>query len=253
MLNQRNWQVDDVISESHRAPDTAVKEPFCRLLRRDVFSEGDSRPLYEYILSRRDEFSKPFLAMMKMWLSDEQKHYQAMRRVFHAVSGESYEAMDQVFSARSHEIEPIRPILVDEFTILVALAFDELGSSLSYRRDVDEYYRHYPGSILQVGKHLVADEGVHYGNCIALLRSIHSKRLHEAASVLKTVTALESSLGRYCQTFFLDHAQERNRFPTFFNGRVIETILFNLEQSNAMPSLPELWKWRPTGSELVPI
>jgi hypothetical protein len=232
---------------------SGVHPNFLALLARDVWSEGDSQPLYDYIQSRKGEMSADFLSMMELWLQDEQKHYEAMRRCFHAISGIGYDEMDDFFLGRSHELEPIKPVLKDEFTILVALAFDELGSTMSYRRDVDEYYRYYPPGIAAIGRHLYADEGVHFGNAIALLKRHHQSRLGEVESTLKEIIRLEAELGRYTKTFFLDHAQEVNRFPPFFNERISAKILGCLGVAAHPAKMSDLWKWRPKGCERVPI
>jgi hypothetical protein len=121
-------------------------------------------------------------------------------------------------------------LLTDEFTILVALLFDELGSTLSYRRDRREYYRHYGPVVTSTTKQLVMDEGIHFQNAAQVLQTYHHRRLGEVPDLLHHISRLEKALGRYCKTFFLDHAQEQERFPPDFNEVIIAMILahFNL-------------------------
>ena len=165
-ISQNVWDLETVISPDHvvlqqyfdQAP-PGTTENFQNLLRRDVFSEGDSQPLYDYVMSRKTEMSDDFLIMLKLWLEDELKHYEGLRRTYHSISGVSYETMTHLFSERIHEIEPIQMLLEDEFSILVALMFDEMGSVYSYRRDLQEYYRHFGSEIKKMGHHLVKDEG----------------------------------------------------------------------------------------------
>ena len=258
MRVQRRWNLP--ITPDYLVPEawinglpSGVHSNFLALLARDVWSEGDSRPLYDYIQSRKGEMSPDFLSMLELWLQDELKHYEAMRRCFHAISGVGYDEMDAFFVERTHEVEPIKAVLRDEFTILVALAFDELGSTMSYRRDVDEYYRFYPPGIEAIGRNLFADEGVHFGNAIALLKQHHQSRLGEVKATLEEIIRLEAELGRYTKTFFLDHAQEINRFPSYFNERIVAKILGCLGLAAHPANMSALWMWRPEGCERVPI
>ena len=132
-LKQNIWDLDivfpahHIISQSYfdNAP-VGVFENFKHLLSRDVFSEGDSQPFYDYLMTRKTEFSQNFLAFLDLWLIDELKHYEALRRVYAALSGISFREMDRIFAQRNHEIEPIAITLKDEFTILVTFMFDEL-------------------------------------------------------------------------------------------------------------------------------
>ena len=163
--------------------------------------------------------------------------------------------MDRQFSARVHEIQPIELLLADEFTLLVAMMFDEIGSVYSYRRDLQEYYRHFGAAIRQIGHHLIKDEGMHFNNAAELLLIYHHHRLGEVSSLLEQIATLEQSLDRYHQTFFLDHAQEKYRFPHHFNSVLIRLILARLGLGIQPKSaeLQELWQWVPTGYQLVPI
>ena len=67
-LKQNNWNLDTVLPKNHRIPqyhfDNApigVIENFNCLLSRDVFSEGDSQLFYNYLMTRKKEFSPEFL------------------------------------------------------------------------------------------------------------------------------------------------------------------------------------------------
>jgi hypothetical protein len=228
---------------------------FCNLLSRDVYSEGDSQPLYNYIMARSDRMSSEFLAMLDLWLEDELKHYEALRRTYHCIAGISFAEMNQKFSQRIHEIEPIEMVLADEFTLLVTLMFDEIGSVYSYRRDLWEYYRHFGTAIQKIGHHLVKDEGMHFNNAAELLLTKHHHRLAEVKGLLDRISALEKSLQKYHKTFFLDHAQEQYRFPPHFNSVLIRFILarLGLGQQPDRVELQELWQWVPNGYQLVPI
>jgi hypothetical protein len=261
-ISQNNWDLEAVLPFDYTiAPEYFDRVPmpvytnFCRLLSRDVYSEGDSESLYDYIMIRQDFLSPGFRSMLELWLEDELKHYQALRRVYHCVAGVSFADMDQQFSARIHEIQPIELLLTDEFTLLVAMMFDEIGSVYSYRRDLQEYYRHFGAAIRQIGHHLVKDEGMHFNNAAELLLTQHCHRLGEVQNLLEQISSLEQSLGKYYQTFFLDHAQEQYRFPYHFNSVLIRLILARLGLGKQPKSieLQELWQWTPTGSQLVPI
>lgn len=261
-ISQNVWDLEAVISKNHvvlqqyfdEAP-PGVTENFQNLLRRDVFSEGDSQPLYDYVMSRKTEMSDEFLTMLALWLEDELKHYEGLRRTYRSISGVSYETMTRLFSERIHEIEPIQMLLKDEFSILVALMFDEIGSVYSYRRDLREYYCHFGPEIHAMGHHLVKDEGIHFSNAAELLLSYHAHRLKEVQPLLENISQLEKTLKKYHKTFFLDHAQEQYRFPAHFNQVIIRVILARLGLGDrpTQNELIELWQWTPQGHRLVPI
>jgi hypothetical protein len=261
-IKQNIWELDTVLPLNYiLAPQYielaphAVYTNFCNLLSRDVYSEGDARSLYDYIHSRANEMSPEFLAMLDLWLADELKHYEALRRTYHCIAGVDFADMNRHFAARVHEIEPIEMVLTDEFTILVTMMFDEIGSVYSYRRDLWEYYRHFGTAIQKIGHHLVKDEGMHFNNATELLLAKYFHRLGEVPELLERISALEKSLKKYHKTFFLDHSQEQHRFPPHFNSVLIRFILARL-RLGLQPDrseLQELWQWVPTGYQLVPI
>lgn len=261
-VKQNIWDLETVLPIGYIIPPQYIElappeihSNFCNLLSRDVYSEGDSQSLYDYIQSRSDEMSPEFLAMLDLWLEDERKHYEALRRTYHCIAGVDFADMNRQFAARVHEIEPIEMVLVDEFTLLVTLMFDEIGSVYSYRRDLWEYYRHFGTAIQKIGHHLVKDEGMHFNNAAELLLTKHHHRLGEVKGLLERISALEKSLQKYHKTFFLDHAQEQYRFPSHFNSVLIRFILARLDLGiqPGRSELQELWQWVPTGYQLVPI
>ncbi|WP_309732482.1 hypothetical protein [Chamaesiphon sp. OTE_75_metabat_556] len=269
-IKQNNWDLDAVLPIDYAlTPQQLELVPpeiytnFCNLLGRDVYSEGDSQSLYDYIITRSAEMSPEFLAMLDLWLEDELKHYEALRRTYHCIAGVKFAEMNRQFAQRVHEIEPIAMVLADEFTLLVTLMFDEIGSVYSYRRDLWEYYRHFGTAIQKIGHHLVKDEGMHFNNAAELLLTKHQHRLGEVPELLERIANLERNLHKYHQTFFLDHAQEQHRFPQHFNSAMMQLILERLGLSTPVKNraqrrsqglkLQELWQWVPTGYHLVPI
>jgi hypothetical protein len=261
-VRQNIWNLDALLPLSYTIPPqyielapTEIHTNFCNLLSRDVYSEGDSQALYNHILTRADEMSREFLTMLDLWLEDELKHYEALRRTYHCIAGVSFAEMNRQFAARVHEIKPIEMVLADEFTLLVTMMFDEIGSVYSYRRDLQEYYRHFGTQIQKIGHHLVKDEGMHFSNAAELLLTKHHHRLGEVEGFLEQISDLEKSLQKYHKTFFLDHAQEQYRFPKHFNSVLIRFILarLGLGQQPDRSALQQLWQWVPKGYNLVPI
>lgn len=230
-----HWELDDVLPIDHQialqyftnAP-KGVVENFSSLLSRDVFSEGDAQILYDYLIQRQGEFSSAFLDMLHGWLADELKHYEALRRTYHCISGVSFVEMDRLFQNRIHELKPIERVLEDEFTVLVTMMFDEIGSVYSYRRDLRDYYCYFGIEIQKIGHHLVKDEGLHFSQAAELLLMHHNDRLDQVKSLLQEISNLEDRLGKYYKSFFLDHAQEQFRFPKNFNAVIIQVILARL-------------------------
>jgi hypothetical protein len=269
-IKQNKWDLDAVLPIDYAlTPQQLALVPpeiytnFCNLLGRDVYSEGDSQSLYDYIITRSAEMSPEFLAMLDLWLEDELKHYEALRRTYHCIAGVEFGEMNRQFAQRVHEIAPIAMVLADEFTLLVTLMFDEIGSVYSYRRDLWEYYRHFGTAIHKIGHHLVKDEGMHFNNAAELLLANHQQRLGEVPKLLEQIANLEQNLHKYHKTFFLDHAQEQHRFPQYFNSAIMQVILERLglraraetaaQRRSQRIKLQELWQWVPTGYHLVPI
>jgi rubrerythrin len=256
MINQNCWDLDAVLPIDHQisphyfknAP-MGVVENFKNLLSRDIFSEADAQILYDYLMQRQDDFSVSFLDLLQRWIQDELKHYEALRRTYHGVSGVSYAEMDWLFQERIHEIQPIAMVLKDEFTILVTMMFDEIGSVYSYRRDLREYYCHFGIEIQKIGHHLVKDEGMHFSNAAELLLKNYVDRLDQVEPLLHDISNLENYLGKYYKSFFLDHAQEQFRFPPNFNAVIIQVVLarLGLAPYPAPMVLKQLWQWVPTG------
>ena len=261
-IGQNIWQLKDVIEKYHVIPPqyfecvpAEVIQNFQTLLSRDVFSEGDSQQLYRYVLAREGDMSEAFINMLSLWQQDELKHYEGLRRVYYSLTNISYSEMDRIFAARVHDIEPIKCLLEDEFLILLSLMFDEIGSVYSYRRDLQEYYRHFDVAIRKMGHHLVRDEGMHFNNAAELLLSLHADRLCEVPACLEMIVQLESRLQTYHKTFFLDHAQERHRFPSHFNSVIVQVILarLGLGPKPSQAQVRSLWQWKPAGHTLVPV
>jgi hypothetical protein len=146
-------------------------------------------------------------------------------------------------------------VLADEFTILITLMFDEIGSVYSYRRDLFEYYRHFGKNIAKIAHYLVQDEGTHFSNAAEILLRHHSHRLSEVNRFLQKVVDLENRLGTYYQSFLLDHAQEQQRFPHNFNQLIIQVILarLGLRKLPQQKELNQLWQWTPPGFSITPI
>ena len=261
-LKQNQWQLDRVLALGHEIPQRyfvnaplGVVDNFRHLLSRDVYSEGDSQILYDYLLSRQNELNDDFLRMLDLWLEDELKHYEALRRTYHCLAEISFTEMDRVFQQRVHNFEPLKMLLEDEFTILVTMMFDEIGSVYSYRRDLSEYYCYFGSEIKQIALHLVKDEGSHFSNAAELILFHHQHRLGEVKELLAAIVALEVSLGKYHQVFFLDHAQEQDRFPSNFNQLISQVILarLGLERSPKQSELRQLWQWTPPGHSFTPV
>jgi rubrerythrin len=250
-LRQNQWDLNQILpredlGDFSNAP-MHVRDNFCALLERDVFSEADSLVLYDYLMTRRSMLSPGFLVMLDYWLADEMKHYEALRRIYHRLAGVSFVQMDRAFAARVPEIEPIAMVLVDEFTILVTMMFDEIGTVYSYRRDLMEYYSHFGAAIQKVGHYLIKDEGTHFNNAAELVLHYYGDRLDQVEPLLQEISALEHRLGTYYKSFFLDHAQEQCRFPPQFNDVIIQVILarLGLAPHPHQQTLQQLWQWIP--------
>jgi hypothetical protein len=92
----------------------------------------------------------------------------------------------------------------DEFSILVALAYDKTATTKAYTADFSLYCSlgaSFHRWIMRVAK----DEGYHFANVVRLLCRNYPLRQHKINRILQKLVKWDLESGTYRGTFILDH------------------------------------------------
>ncbi|WP_296248028.1 hypothetical protein [Pseudomonas sp. UBA4194] len=203
-LKKRNWSARSIIEDIARSGwsnvgvDSSLKEFFMA----DLCSEYDSINLYNLLYSRRQEFSPYFVQYLDFWYADEKNHADGFFELSRLVFGMSELSLLQALQPRTADFSGMHDILSDEFRLLLKFAYDEYISVKTYKKDTFYEGLGHPGFRYWI-KNLIADEAVHFGNAIKLLRRDHSGRMHECEAVLNMISNFEGE--SYKNTFLFDH------------------------------------------------
>ena len=175
---------------------------------RDLYAEYDARL---FLLQIRRVVPQPganFARMIDLWWEDERRHAQGFARLHSILFGTQAIDLYDELSLRRADFARLDPLLVDEFSILVVLAFDELVTCSAYRRDMG-FYRGLDVPALEDWiRNLIRDEARHYANAVKVLRHDYRARLAEAPPLIDRLVALDSEPAPYAATFILDHFDE---------------------------------------------
>lgn len=173
----------------------------------DMSSEFDSKHFLIYLMNRSDlDLSDELLEFVCLWHLDEQNHYRGLRKINSVLYGFREEDIDKEIKSRQPEFELISSFMVDEFTILVSIAFDEVTSTRAYKQDFKLFDSLGPDCLSVWIRNAAKDEAAHYGNAMKLLKKNHSSRFEELPELLDKIVSFETSDGfGYNNTFIFDH------------------------------------------------
>lgn len=144
--------------------------------------------------------------MCQTWLRDEQNHYIGLRQIYHKIYGDNIKEIDAIIKSRKPDFTPISHLLKDEFSILIAIAFDEITSARAYAQDRETYEAIGGKAMLDWVKLAGRDEGVHAGNALSLIRYNHRSRLSEIPEHVRLICDYETKDNvTYHGTFLFDH------------------------------------------------
>lgn len=207
-VRQSTWRIDDVSTLPGPGPaaELASQEAVDALrasILHSLCSEYDARHLSAFLRGTGLRLGDAFWAMERAWAVDEDKHYRALRWLYARLFSVEESSLDAQLADRQPDFSALAPLLPDEFSLCVVLAFDELASARSYARD-----RSRPG-LGSVGarllNHIAQDEFLHCRNALDILRCCHRQRLPDVPDVLARVIAHDASPQfRYRATFLLD-------------------------------------------------
>jgi hypothetical protein len=208
-IRQSGWSPEALFATAESDPrprglSHALREQLHGSLWHSLSSEYDARHLSAFLRAAGLRLSDAFWALEAAWAEDEQKHYRALRWLYSRVYSVDERELDAQLARRQPDFAALRPLLVDEFSLCVVLAFDELASSRSYARDRVRFRPLGPTVVRLLG-HAARDELWHCLNALDLLRALHAQRLSEVPALLSRVIAHDTSPQfRYGATFLLD-------------------------------------------------
>ena len=236
-IRQSTWTPEELIASGGPDPralslGAAVREALHGSLWHSLSSEYDARHLSAFLRASGLGLSDAFWALERAWASDEYKHYRALRWLYSRVYAVEERELDARLAQRQPDFAPLLPLLRDEFSLCVVLAFDELASARSYARDRVRF-RPLGSTAVRLLHCAARDEFWHCRNALDLLRARHSDRLSEVHALLARVIAHDTSPQfRYGATFLLDQSldpQHGDLDEAFLHdcGERVETYLFS--------------------------
>ena len=170
-------------------------------------SEFDSKHFLRYLLDRKDlALTDAFIEFICLWHLDEQNHYRGLRKINSVLYQRSECEIHAEINSRKPNFDKISPLLSDEFTILVSIAFDEITSTRAYKQDFKLFDSLGPRCLSTWIRNAARDEAAHYGNALKLIKLNHSSRLPELSEILNNIVSFETSEDfNYHNTFIFDH------------------------------------------------
>ncbi|MBK5010590.1 hypothetical protein IAE33_002450 [Pseudomonas sp. S60] len=173
----------------------------------DMNSEFDSKHFLLYLMRRSDlTLSDDFLEFACLWHLDEQNHYRGLRKINSVLYGIPESKIDEFVASRQPDFTSIDQFLIDEFSILLSIAFDEVTSTRAYRQDFPLFDSLGPRCLSVWVRNAAKDEAAHYGNAIRLLKLSHRRRFNELPALLDRIVNFETAKDfAYHSTFLFDH------------------------------------------------
>ncbi|WP_256588723.1 hypothetical protein [Pseudomonas sp. HMWF021] len=203
-LKKRNWSSRAIFEEVagsgwvNPGIDTSFKEFFMA----DLVSEYDSVNLYNFLYPRRKDFSPYFVQYLDFWYADERNHADGFFELNRLIFGTGEVELVDTLKNRVGDFTGLEDILSSEFNLLLLFAYDEYVSVKTYKKDTFYEGFGHPGFNTWI-KNLIADEAIHFGNAVKILKTFYADRLDQADSVLRRIASLEGE--EYKNTFLFDH------------------------------------------------
>jgi|SRR5450830_1317672 len=203
-LAKRNWSSRELFKAIHKSDwkNPGIDEKYKDFFMADLVSEYDSVNLYNFLYPKRKNFSPHFVQYLDFWYADERNHadgfFELNRLIFDCDEME----LVNTLKTREANFEPLQDILSSEFNLLLMFAYDEYVSVKTYKKDT--FYQDFGHPLFSTWiKNLIADEAIHFGNAVKILKHSHADKLHEAGTILRDIARFEG--GAYANTFLFDH------------------------------------------------
>jgi rubrerythrin len=230
-LTKRHWSAralfTNIAESDWQNPGIELK--YQNFLMADLFSEYDAVNLYHYLHPRRGKFSSYFVQYLDLWFADERNHADGFFELNRLLFGPSEEQLIDQLKTRTANFDSLEKILSDEFSLLLMFAYDEYVSVKTYKKDT--FYSGFGHPLFNTWiKNLIADEAIHFGNAIKILKNSYPAQLSMAENTLQCIAELENSA--YQNTFLFDHDGPHFLLEaTELGDSIIENILSILSTS----------------------
>jgi hypothetical protein len=173
-------------------------------LRPDLYTEYDARFLKEELTHRNLIISDEAAAFFSAWAIDEERHTDGFIRIIELVADGSEKTLRERLDARSHDFGRIVEHLMDEFSLMVIIAFDEMCTCRAYAAEKPFYDALGNNTFHHWLRGVIADEAVHSMNAINVIRARYRDRIGPVDSILDNLIRATERL-RYSSTFVLDY------------------------------------------------
>jgi hypothetical protein len=203
-LVKRNWSSRALFNEISGSGWTnpGIDLKYKNFFMADLFSEYDAINLYHHLHQQRAKFSPQFVLYLDLWFADEKNHSDGFFELIRLLFDSTEEELIDQLKARSGNFDQLEEIFASEFNLLLLFAYDEYTSVKTYKKDT--FYNEFGHQNFNVWiKNLIADEAIHFGNAIKILKNNHSSILYKAEDVLHRIAQLENM--PYKNTFLFDH------------------------------------------------
>lgn len=221
-FHTRVWSPSDLLRDvSHTAflpkDEVEYSERLANLWQ-GLCSESDASALQQEIGRRGILVSDDAKQYIDLWSRDEQRHADGFVLLLEILCGLKPDVVRKRLLERPHDFSAINQYVVDEFTLLTIIAFDEIATCRGYSRDRDFYAGLGSPAFLNWIKNTVADEVTHATNAVRVIHKHHSARLGELDSVLDrwigSATSHQDSRGTFLMDS-LDLGYFKDDFPDF--------------------------------------
>ena len=204
-----------------------VLEQFRGVIWGDLCAEHDAENFCCLLEKRGGAHSPEFLAFERAWRCDEFNHYLGFRSLYFMMYGVSEATVTQNLKDREVNFEPLKNFLKDEFLITLTIAYDELATTRAYAVD-HEMYRSFGNRAFETWiKNVTKDEGIHFYNCLEVLKRCHSERINEIPDIVEELIKWDLQRNTYKGTFIFDHGGEQ--FTPEFLERCGDILLSNFK------------------------
>jgi hypothetical protein len=171
----------------------------------EMCSEYDARRLAGRVRDLDLPLSAAFGRFRDAWLLDEHRHYLGFRRLYSILYDTLESDLAVRVEARGGDLSALTAFLVDEFSLLVLLAYDEIITAKAYARDFAIYDALADPHLSTWIRHVCRDESIHCRGAIEILKRLHASRLGEVPSLLDVLTGISTQGTEYEGSFVLDH------------------------------------------------
>lgn len=204
LLAKRHWSSRAIFNEISKSGwvNPGINLTYQEFFLADLFSEYDAINLYHYLHPRRAKFSPYVVQYLDLWFADEKNHADGFFELNRLLFGSSEEELIDLLKVRTGNFEQLDEILSNEFNLLLLFAYDEIVSVKTYKKDT--FYSEFGHPNFNTWlKNLIADEAIHFGNAIKILKRYYAPQLNKAEDILHSIVKLEASA--YQNTFLFDH------------------------------------------------